>query len=210
MYTPDDGVADAGETGLPVNMAERWLQVAKADYRLCRVFAQRFDAYLPRSLRSHRVGWEAYGHLHFALLLPDASSFDSLAEGDWYFYYTNGESLFRRTQAQRTQIGMSVLAESMEDWAELLRQALRHDVFDVRYEVVPNYIDASGEIGHTASGFVFALEAYAPQATGMISLRIAGAGPTPEQAAREACRRWLQAQGIDTLSNPAGRSCVTR
>ncbi len=210
MYISEDCVSATGEMNLSLNMAERWLGVAKADYRLCRVFAQRFCARLPRSLRSQRVGWEAYGHFRFALLLPDASSFDCLAQSDWYLYYTTGESLFRRTRAQREQLEMLVLAESAEDWAELLRQALQDRVFDVRYEIVPNYLDASGEIGHTASGFVFVLEAYAPQATGTTPLRIAGAGATPEQAAREACLRWLQAQGAETPTGAAGGSCVAR
>ena len=210
MHTPDDAVADADAHGLPQSMAEQWLAIAKADYRLCRVFAQQFDAHLPRTLRGGRVGWESYGHLHFALLLPDPAGFDSLPHSDWYLYYTTGESVFRRTAAQRAQMNISVLAECVEDWAVLLRQALRNTVFDVRYEVVPSDLDACGETGHTPSGFVFALEAYAPQATGVVPLRIAGAGATPEQAAREACRRWLQMQGFSTEPGAAGRSCVTR
>ena len=210
MHAPEDCVSATGETSPPLSTAERWLGLAKDDYRLCREFALRFDARLSRSLRSQRVGWESYGHLHFALLLPDPSHLDRLSDGGWYLYYAAGESMFRRTHAQCEQLRMLVLAESAEDWAELLRQALRERVFDVRYEVVPDYIDPAGETGHTATGSVFALEAYAPQATETTPLRIAGAGTTPEQAAREACRRWLWAQGTGTTSGAAGKTYVTR
>lgn len=202
-------LSDNPASGLPPATAGRWLQDAKADYALCRTFAQRCDACLPSTLRTRRVGWEAYGHQHFALLLPDPSGVDPQLGGDWYLYSVNSESVFRRTRAQCAQMEMLVLAESADDWAALLRRALRDHVFDVRYEVVPSDLDACGE-GHLATGFVFTLEAYAPQATRTVPLRIAGAGETPEQAAREACRRWLEAQQPAAEPKAAGRSCVNR
>ncbi len=182
-------------SGMPPSQtaAERWLRVAEADYRLCREFAQRFDARLGRTLRSQRVGWELFGHPHCALLLPDSRP--DGADDEWYLYYVSGESLFRRGRAQRAQIGMIVLAESADDWAELLRQALRERAFDVRYTVTPDYVNELGEVEYAASGFVFALEPYAPQSVGAALPRIAGAGGTPEEAAREACRGWLQSLG---------------
>ena len=86
---------------------------------------------------------------------------------------------------------MLVLAESVEDWAELLRQAIRYQIFDVRYEVTPYYLNASGEIENTASGYEFSLHAHAPHSVSLLRFQIVGMGSTPEEAAQEACRRWL-------------------
>ncbi len=170
--------------------SEQWLRVAEADFRLCQAFARQFDAHLTRSLRSQRVGWEVYGHPHCALLLPD-SRLDCLADDEWHLYYVSGESLFRQSRAQRAQLGTLILADSVEDWASLLHQALRDQAFDVCWTITPDYLNSLGEIEHTASGFVFILESHAPQALSVGPLRIAGTGDTPEQAARAACRRWL-------------------
>jgi len=189
--------------------SEQWLHAAKADFRLCREFARRFEARLPRSLRSQRVGWETFGHVHCALLLPDART-DGLANDEWHLYYVSGESLFRQGRARREELETLILAESAEDWAELLHQALREQVFDVQYAVTPDYVNVLGEVEQTRSGFVFALEAYAPQAVSTKPLRIAGAGATPEQAAREACLCWLAEQGNETTTEKAGGCCVTR
>lgn len=180
----------------PRREAEQWQRVAEADYRLCRAFAQQFGAYLPRCLRSQRVGWELFGHPHCALLLPDTRLDGS--DDEWYLYYVSGESLFWRGRVQRAQIGMIVLAESADDWANLLRQALRSEVFDARYTVTPDYVSEMGDWGHVASGFIFTLDTYAPQASSGSARRLAaGTGATPEEAARDACRGWLQEQGVD-------------
>lgn len=171
--------------------ADSWLNAAIADFRMCREFARRFDARLRRSLRGQRVGWESYGHLHAAILLPDTLPPDLLPHGEWNFYYVTGESLFRKSRAERDAMGMVLLAESADDWAELLCQALRDEVFDVRYEVVPDYVNVLGETEQTRSGYTFNLTACAPQAVSSAPLRLSGAGATPNEAAREACRQWL-------------------
>lgn len=174
--------------------AERWRRAAEADFRLCRDLAERFHARLPRTLRSRRVGWEVYGFPHFALLVPDAARPETLAADEWNFYYVQGESFFRRDRAARAELGMIILADSVEDWAELLRQALSDRIFDVRYTVAPDYLNELGEIESVPSGAVFTLEAYAPPDAHAAPFRIAAAGRTPEAAAREACRLWLRGQ----------------
>ena len=89
---------------------------------------------------------------------------------------------------------MLVLPGGVEGWAELLRQALRHDVFDVRYEVTPQYVNAMGETETTPSGYRFTLSACAPPTASSGSFHVAGAGETPEAAARNACLCWLKAK----------------
>lgn len=182
--------------------AERWLSVAVGDYRLCREFAQRFHARLPRTLRSRRVGWEVYGFPHCALLVPDAARPETLADDEWNFYYIHGESFFRRGRAARTELGMLILADSVEDWAELLRQALSDHIFGVRYAVTPDYLNELGEIEVVPSGAIFTLEACAPPGAHAAPFQLTGAGRTPEAAAREACRLWLHAQGEEDRPAP--------
>ena len=182
--------------------AERWQRAAEADFRLCRAFAHRFHARLPRTLRSRRVGWEVYGFPHCALLVPDAARPETLADDEWNFYYVHGESFFRRGRAARAELGMLILADSVEDWAELLRQALSDRIFDVRYAVTPDYFNELGEIEAVPSGAIFTLEACAPPDAHASPFRLTGAGHTPEAAAREACRLWLQGQGEENHPTP--------
>ena len=139
-----------------------WYQVAEADYRLCRRFADQFDARLPRSLRSQRVGWEREGKAVYGILIPDPLLPSPSTGGEWYLYYVWGETLFRRSEKERSQRKMLVLPEATEDWAELLRQALRDDVFDVRYSVAPHHVNALGELEHEPSGYEFTLSAHGP------------------------------------------------
>jgi hypothetical protein len=86
---------------------------------------------------------------------------------------------------------MIILADSVEDWAELLRQALSDRIFDVRYTIAPDYLNELGEIEAVPSGSIFTLEAFAPPNAHAAPYQIVGAGRTPEAAAREACRLWL-------------------
>ena len=139
-----------------------WYQAAEADYRLCRRFADRFDARLPRSLRSQRVGWEREGKAVYGILIPDPLLPSPSTSDEWYLYYVWGETLFRRSEKERAQRKMLVLPEATEDWAELLRQALRDDVFDVRYSVAPHHVNALGETEHEPSGYEFTLSAHGP------------------------------------------------
>jgi hypothetical protein len=81
--------------------AERWQRAAEADFRLCREFAQRYHARLPRTLRCRRVGWEVYGFPHCALMVPDDARPETLTDDEWNFYYVHGESFFRRGRAAR-------------------------------------------------------------------------------------------------------------
>ncbi len=168
-----------------------WYQAAEADYLLCRRFADQFDARLSRTLRSQRVGWEREGKAVYGILIPDPLLLSPSTGGEWYMYYVWGETLFRRSEKERAQRKMLVLPEATEDWAELLRQALRGEVFDVRYGVAPHYVNALGETEHQPSGYEFTLSAHGPHALVRSPLAITGLGVTPEAAAREAARRWL-------------------
>lgn len=183
---------DTPEYSVPGQSAiDVWYQAAEADYALCRRFADHFDARLRRSLRSQRVGWERDGRAVYGILIPDPQTPSPVAGGDWYLYYVWGETLFRRSEKERTQRKMLVLPEATEDWAELLRQALREDVFDVRYGVAPHHVNALGETEHEACGYEFTLSAHGPHTAVTSSLSLVGLGATPEAAAREAARRWL-------------------
>ena len=149
------------------------------------------DARLRRSLRSQRVGWEREGKAVYGILIPDPLLPSPATGNDWYLYYVWGETLFRRSEKERAQRKMLVLPEAAEDWAELLRQALREDVFDVRYSVAPHHVNAFGDVEHQPSGYEFTLSAHGPHSSVRSSLAVSGIGPTPEAAAREAVRRWL-------------------
>ncbi len=177
--------------GAWLSPTEAWYQAAEADYQLCRQFADTHDARLRRSLRAQRVGWEAGGKAVYGILVPDPLTSAS-ASGEWYLYYVWGETLFRRTEKERTQRKMLVLPEAAEDWAELLRQALRNEVFDVRYSVAPHYVNALGEREHLPSGYEFTLTAHGPHTTVTSTLALSGTGATPEAAARDAAQRWLK------------------
>ena len=168
-----------------------WYQAAEFDYALCRRFADRYDARLRRSLRSQRVGWEREGRAVYGILIPDPLLPSPATGNEWYLYYVWGETLFRRSEKERAQRKMLVLPEATEDWAELLRQALREDVFDVRYAVAPHHVNAFGDVEHQPSGYEFTLTAHGPHSSVRSSLAVSGIGPTPEAAAREAARRWL-------------------
>ena len=61
-----------------------------------------------------------------------------LTSGDGYLYYVQGETLFRRTAKEGAPRRMLVLPEAADDGAELLRQALAAEVFNVRYSVAPH------------------------------------------------------------------------
>jgi len=170
---------------------DAWYQAAEADYKLCRRFADQFDARLRRSLRSQRVGWEREGKPVYGILIPDPQTPSPVAGDEWYLYYVWGETLFRRSEKERMQRKMLVLPEATEDWAELLRQALQGEVFDVRYSVAPHYVNAFGETENEPSGYEFTLSAHGPHTTVTSTLAVTGLGATPEAAAREAARRWL-------------------
>ena len=189
---------------------DRWHASAEADYRLACLFAERFDAKLDRTEHSQRVGWDRDGRSVYGILLPDPLPPASLTDADWYIYYVWGETLFRRTRKEREKLGMLVLPSGVEDWAQLLRRAIRHEVFDVRYEVTPQYVNALGEVEMTLSGYEFTLSACAPPTASTASFQIIGAGETPEAAAREACTRWLRAHLPDadavTLRQAQGHS----
>lgn len=152
---------------LPVPVApqpsavDRWHTSAEADYRLARLFADRFDAHLDRTEHSRRVGWDRDGRSIYGILLPDPLPTAPPAD-DWYIYYVWGETLFRRTRRERENLGMLVLPDGVEDWAELLRRAVRDGVFDVRWALTPQYVNALGEIETAPSGYEFMLSAHAP------------------------------------------------
>ena len=172
---------------------DSWHQSAEADYRLARLFADRFDAKLGRPESSPRVGWERDGRCIYGILLPDPLPPAYQTDDDWYIYYVWGETLFRRARAEREKVGMLILPESVEDWAGLLRQAVRCDVFDAGWELTPQYVNALGEVEATPFGYEFALSACAPPAVATDAFRVVGTGATPCAAARDACLRWLKA-----------------
>ena len=111
-----------------------------------------------------------------------------------------GETLFRRTRREREKLRMLVLPDSVEDWAELLRRALRDQVFDVRWAVTPQYVNALGELETAPSGCEFTLSAYAPGAAVPHAFEIMAEADTPTRAACEACRRWLRMVDNDVNS----------
>ena len=189
--------------GADLTVGDLWHRAAAADDALCREFARRCDARLPRTLRSQRVGWLRQGRPGYGLLLPDYLPAAQLNDGDWYIFYAWGETLFRRSCAERDWMEMLVLAESADDWAELLRQALRERAAGVSYRVAPQYMDALGEVQAAPSGWEFTLEACPPpHAVCIAPVQIRGAGDTPEAAARDACREWLRQEAL------AGRRTV--
>ena len=180
-------LAVAGQSAMDV-----WYTAAEADYALCRRFADTFDAKLSRSLRAQRVGWERDQKPVYGILIPDPLPAANIG-GDWYLYYVWGETLFRRTAKERAQRKMLVLPEAADDWAELLRQALSAEVFDVCYAVAPHHVNALGDYEHQPTGYEFTLTAHSPQSAPATSaLLVSGTGPTPEAAARDAARRWLE------------------
>ncbi len=185
LFAPSS-VPISGETE-----TDHWHAEAEADYALCRTLADQHQARLERSFLSQRVGWEKAGHAAYGILLPDPLP-RAGTEDEWYLYYVWGETLLRRTAAERTDRRMLILAESVDDWAELLWQALRPLVGDCRYEVVPDYSDALGETEDVPDGFVFRLFAHAPGAVRPSELCVTGRGETPRSAARDACRRWTE------------------
>ena len=178
----------------PASAVDRWHTSAEDDYRLARLFADRFDASLDRTQHSQRIGWDRDGRSVYGILLPDPLPSLYLTDDDWYIYYVWGETLFRRTRRERKKLGMLVLPESVEDWAQLLRRAVREDVFDVRWALTPQYVSALGEIETASSGYEFTLSSCAPPTAATCTFRIVGMGETPEIAARDACLRWLRAR----------------
>ncbi len=184
----------------PPGAVDRWHTSAEADYRLARLFADRFDARLERTGHSQRVGWNRDGRNVYGILLPDPLPPAYLTDDDWYLYYVWGETLFRRTRAEREKVGMLILPDGVEDWAGLLRQAVRREVFDARWEVAPQYVSALGEVEPTPSGYEFTLLACAPPTAYARAFRIVGTGETPCAAARNACLRWLKASLPDAVA----------
>ncbi|MBV9849283.1 MAG: hypothetical protein JO250_06310 [Armatimonadetes bacterium] len=187
----------SGAFAAHLTTGDLWLKAAGQDYRLCRAFADRFRAGLPRSLRSQRVGWERAGQPGYALLVPDIRPATSLGSDEWYLYSVTGEAFFRWTHAQRQRMKALVLADCVEDWAELLRQAVRERVFEMRYEVTPQYLNALGEYEAAPVDYLFSLLAYAPRPASAAPFEVFGSGLTPEAAARDACLSWLQEQCPD-------------
>lgn len=185
--------------GVPA--ADLWLQEARADYALCAAFARHFDARVPRAPRAPRaprVAWHLKGDakndvkdVRFLLLVPDVLPPAALRDDEWYFYSVLNESPLRRTRAEREEARALILAESADDWADLLRQAVRGQVFDIEYSVTPQYVDALGEYDLSALGFLFQARAFAPQAASVAPFSVHGSGATPAEAARAACRAWL-------------------
>jgi hypothetical protein len=171
---------------------DTWHQSAKDDYQLCRRFADKFDAQLGRSHFSPRVGWDRDGHGVYGILLPDP--LPTVAGDDWYIYSVWGETMFRRTRKERENLRLLILPESVEDWVELLRQALRDTVFEVRYEVRPHFLNALGDVETVPLGYEFALSSCAPHTASATSFWLSATADTPEGAAREVCRRWLERQ----------------
>lgn len=175
----------------PPSAVDPWHTSAEADYRLGRLFADRFNARLDRTGHSRRVGWDRDGRSVYGILLPDPLPSPHLTDDDWYIYYVWGETLFRRTRREREKLKMLVLPDSVEDWAQLLRRAARDHVFDVRWEITPQYVSALGEIETAPSGYEFALSSCAPPNAATCAFRVSGMGETPKAAARNACLRWL-------------------
>ena len=169
-----------------------WHQAAEDDYRLCRRFADEFGAQLGRSRFSPRVGWERDGHGVYGILLPDP--LPTAAGDDWYIYYVWGETMFRRTLKERENLRLLILPESVEDWVELLRQALRETVFEVRYEVRPHFLNALGDVETVPLGYEFALSSCAPHTAAATAFRLSATADTPTGAAREVCRRWMESR----------------
>ena len=170
---------------------DRWHAEVKVDYELCRILADQHGSRLERSAGAQRVGWEKAGHTAYGILLPDPL-LRAGTEDEWYFYYVWGETLLRRTSTERAERRMLVLAESVDDWAELLRLALRPIVGDSRYEILSDYTDALGETEDVPDGFIFRLFAHAPGAVRPSDLCVTGHGRTPREAARDACRHWVE------------------
>ena len=204
----------AGPTAAGPSAVDEWHERAEADYGLCRAFADRFGARLARSAHSRRLGWERSGRCVYGILLPDPLPASGLSGGDWYVYYVWGETLFHRTLKEREQTRMLILPDAAEDWADLLRQAVRDGVYDVRYEVQPHYVNALGDIDAEPCGYEFRLSAYAPPPAAPSPFSVSGLGGTPEEAARDACRRWLkkalQERGDKSLSlneRPSDKTC---
>jgi hypothetical protein len=168
-----------------------WFQTAECDYGLCREFALRFGAKLKRSLRGQRVGWEGSGHPRYAILLPDLRPPLIPGQDEWYLFSPSHEHTEHYTVAERERSQMIILAETAEDWMELLRQSLHDDVLDLRYDIVPDYLDPLGEISVTACGYEITVRACGPQ--GICDCFVLSAvGATPGAAAREACLRHLE------------------
>ena len=110
----------------PISITD-WQEAAALDDALCRAFARRFGARLPHT--RHAAGaWPGCARARRTTACccptPLAGTWHKGAD-DWYLYYVWGESLFRRSRAERERMEMLILAESADDWAELMRQALR-------------------------------------------------------------------------------------
>jgi len=184
--------------------ADVWFEIAEEDNRICRLFERRHNARLSRSSRSQRVAWEVHGENCFGVLLPDLRPPLSLKADEWYLFHVSHELLLHRSIVERELVQMIILPETAEDWVELLRQSTSHMVFDLRFEVTPQYINALGEIDNSRCGFQIVIEAYAPN-TNCRGLCLSGIGGTPEAAARDACCKWLE---CDPISLAAHDSCA--
>ena len=102
------------------------------------------------------------------------------AGDDWYIYYAWGETMFRRTRKERENLRLLILPESVEDWVELLRQALRETVFEVRYEVRPHFLNALGDVETVPLGYEFALSSCAPHTAAATAFRLSATADTPD------------------------------
>lgn len=168
-----------------------WFQTAECDYRLCREFALRFGAKLKRSLRGQRVGWERNGQPRYAILLPDLLPPLIPGRDEWYLFSPSRENTEHYTAAERERGQMIILAETAEDWIELLRQSLHDEVLDLCYDIVPDYLDPLGETSVTACGYEITVRACGPQGACECFV-LSAVGGTPGAAAREACLRRLE------------------
>ena len=174
-----------------------WRIAAETDYALCRKFADKHQARLPRTLRSQRIGWEGIVGKNFGVLLPNSSLDDDeprrwhREKDAWRIYIRSSNNIVPLSHAERERFRMLVLPDAAEDWIELLRMATRETLYDIAYDVSPVFMDDSGEPTQDRTGYFVQAVGSAPSACSILRLDACGFGETPESAARDLCRRWL-------------------
>lgn len=185
--------AESRDLSTELSTAYLWREFARADYALVREFADHFDAHMPRSTGCQRVAWGDSGEVGFGIILPDLVPPKDLRDDEWYIYNVEMESLARHGRRARKAARALILPDCVDDWVDLLRQALRDTVFNLCYDVSPTYVDALGETEIESTGCQVRIVSCAPQAISVARLELSGDGDTAEQAARECCRQWLAA-----------------